>query len=139
MDKKGIRQWNDFDYLSVYPADYYREMQEKSCLYVLADVAAGKIVGAAVLLSEDERWVGSEEEAAYYVHNLVADTSAPGAGRALLAAAETLGQAHGKRHMRLDCAADSAFLNGYYEGLGYYAVGSCQDGPYAGVKRQKEL
>ncbi len=139
MDEKGIRQWNAVDYLSVYPADYYRKMREKRCLYVLADTAAGKIVGAAVLLSEDERWAGSEEEVSYYMHNLVADTSAPGAGRALLAAAEALGRARGKRYMRLDCAADSAFLNGYYEALGYYAVGKCQDGPYVGVKRQKAL
>ena len=58
---------------------------------------------------------------------------------ALLAAAEALGQAHGKRYMRLDCAVDSAFLNGYYESLGYRVAGQCEDGPYVGVKRQKEL
>lgn len=139
MNEKGIRQWNAVDYLSVYPASYYREMRERRCLYVLADAAVGKIAGAAVLLSEDERWAGSEEEASYYVHNLVADTSAPGAGRTLLAAAEALGRACGKRYMRLDCAADNAFLNGYYEALGYHAVGRCQDGPYVGVKRQKAL
>ena len=107
MDEKGIRQWNDTDYLNAYPAD--------------------------------ERWAESEDEPAFYVHNLVTDSSAPGAGRALLAAAEALGQAHGKRYMRLDCAVDSAFLNGYYEAMGYRAVGQCEDGPYVGVKRQKEL
>ncbi|MDO4829558.1 MAG: hypothetical protein Q4B19_09290, partial [Clostridia bacterium] len=32
MDEKGIRQWNDTDYLNAYPADYYREMREKDCL-----------------------------------------------------------------------------------------------------------
>ena len=125
MDEKGIRQWNDTDYLNAYPADYYREMRAKDCLYVLTDVATGKITGAAVLLSEDERWAECENEPAFYVHNL--------------AAAEALGQAHGKRYMRLDCAVDSAFLNGYYESLGYRAAGQCEDGPYVGVKRQKEL
>lgn len=139
MGEKGIRQWNDTDYLNAYPADYYREMRAKDCLYVLTDVATGKITGAAVLLSEDERWAECENEPAFYVHNLVTDSSAPGAGRALLAAAEALGQAHGKRYMRLDCAVDSAFLNGYYESLGYRAAGQCEDGPYVGVKRQKEL
>ena len=128
MDEKGIRQWNDTDYLNAYPADYYREMRAKDCLYVLTDV-----------LSEDERWAECENEPAFYVHNLVTDSSASGAGRALLAAAEALGQAHGKRYMRLDCAVDSAFLNGYYESLGYRAAGQCEDGPYVGVKRQKEL
>ncbi len=139
MDEKGIRQWNDSDYLNIYPADYYRKMREKDCLYVLTDAATGKIAGAGVLLAEDERWAESEDEPAFYVHNLATDSSAPGAGRALLAAAEALGQAHGKRYMRLDCAVDSAFLNGYYESLGYRAVGQCEDGPYVGVKRQKEL
>lgn len=139
MDEKGIRQWNDYDYLSVYPADYYREMQEKSRLYVLADAAAGKIASAVVLLPEDERWEEDEEKAAIYVHNLVADTTASGAGRALLTAVEALGRARGKRYMRLDCAADSVFLNDYYEALGYHAIGRCQDGPYVGVKRQKAL
>lgn len=138
MDEKGIRQWNAVDYLSVYPSAYYREMREKRCLYALTD-AAGKIVGAAVLLSKDECWAGSEEEASYYVHNLVTDTSAQGAGRTMLTAAEALRRACGKRYMRLDCAADNAFLNGYYEALGYHAVGRCQDGPYGGVKRQKAL
>ena len=139
MNEVGIHQWNDTDYLNAYPADYYREMRAKDCLYVLTDVATGKITGAAVLLSEDERWTECEDEPAFYVHNLVTDSSAPGAGRALLAAAEALGQAHGKRYMRLDCAVDSAFLNGYYESLGYRAAGQCEDGPYVGVKRQKEL
>lgn len=91
MDEKGIRQWNDTDYLNAYPADYYREMRAKDCLYVLTDVATGKITGAAVLLSEDERWAECENEPAFYVHNLVTDSSASGAGRALLAAAEALG------------------------------------------------
>ena len=139
MNEKGPHQWNDTDYLNTYPADYYREMRAKDCLYVLTDVATGKITGAAVLLSEDERWAECENEPAFYVHNLVTDSSASGAGRALLAAAEALGQAHGKRYMRLDCAVDSAFLNGYYESLGYRVAGQCEDGPYVGVKRQKEL
>ena len=139
MNRQSIHQWNDTDYLNAYPADYYREMRAKDCLYVLTDVATGKIAGAAVLLSEDERWTECEDEPAFYVHNLVTDSSASGAGRALLAAAEALGQAHGKRYMRLDCAVDSAFLNGYYESLGYRAAGQCEDGPYVGVKRQKEL
>lgn len=139
MDEKGIHQWNDADYLHIYPADYYREMREKGCLYVLTDAVTGKITGAAVLLSEDERWAETEEAPAFYVHNLVTDSAVPGAGRALLAAAEALGRTRGKRYMRLDCAVDSAFLNGYYESLGYRAAGQCEDGPYVGVKRQKEL
>ena len=81
MDEKGIRQWNDTDYLNAYPADYYREMRAKDCLYVLTDVATGKITGAAVLLSEDERWAECENEPALYVHNLVTDSSASGAAR----------------------------------------------------------
>ena len=32
--------------------------------------------------------------------------------------------------VRLDCAVDNAFLNNYYDLLGYKMVGTCQDGTY---------
>lgn len=35
MDEKGLKQWNATDYLEVYPAAYYRKLEENGNLFVL--------------------------------------------------------------------------------------------------------
>lgn len=138
MDEAGIRQWNVSDYLTAYPISYYEQQRAAGNLYALHDGA--KIVGAAVLLRSDERWADRAADKAYYVHNLVTDTQAKGAGRALLALAEDMARANGVRFMRLDCAADNRALNDYYASMGYELAGTCEDGPYyRGNRREKEL
>ena len=132
MNEQNIHQWNDTDYLNAYPKSYYIQQQELGNLYVLADNTDGAVTGAVVLLQSDDRWLDRAGSPAYYVHNLVTDSSVKGTGRALLAQAERLAAEHGKRFMRLDCAADNAFLNGYYEKMGYLPAGTCEDGPYKG-------
>ena len=72
MDEKGIHQWNTTGYLKAYPVDYYIEQQTLGNLYVLAD--NNVIVGAVVLLQEDDRWSDKKDLSAFYVHNLVTDT-----------------------------------------------------------------
>lgn len=139
MNQRDIHQWNDTDYLNEYPKTYYQRQRELGNLYVLADNADGAVAGAVVLLQSDDRWLDRAGSPAYYVHNLVTDPAARGAGRELLAQAEKLAVGHGKRFMRLDCAEDNAFLNRYYEGMGYLPAGTCEDGPYKGNRREKTL
>ena len=111
MNQRDIHQWNDTDYLNEYPKTYYQQQRELGNLYVLTDNTDGAVAGAVVLLQSDDRWLDRAGSPAYYVHNLVTDPAARGAGRELLAQAEKLAVGHGKRFMRLDCAEDNAFLN----------------------------
>lgn len=44
------------------------------------------------------------------------------------------------RFMRLDCAVGSAFLNAYYQSMGYQAAGAFREGDYyEGIRREKAL
>lgn len=137
MDQQGIRQWNATGYLTEYPKSYYRKQQVLGNLYVLAGPSG--IEGAVVLLSEDGRWPDRAASPAFYVHNLVANIEARGAGKHLLSEIEKTAVLHEKQFVRLDCAADNLFLNGYYESLGYAPAGKCRDGSYLGIRREKRL
>ena len=139
MDDVGIRQWNVTGYLTAYPLAYYQKEQEEGALYVLREKKTGRPVGAVVLLSSDAGWEDSDTVPAFYLHRLVTDPAVCGAGKILVAEAEWLAKAAGKARVRLDCAADSVFLNRYYESLGYLPVGRCTDGPYIGIRREKIL
>ena len=138
MVRTGLRQWNVTDYLAVYPPAYFQAQANAHRLYVLED-APGVPVGAVVLLTDDPRWDALPAASARYVHNLVTDPSVKGAGRVLLAETERLARAGGAAVQRLDCAADNAVLNAYYESLGYLPVGRCEDGLYTGILREKSL
>ena len=137
MDEKGIQQWNVTSYLDAYPLEYYIRQQSLGNLYVFAE--NNIIMGAVVLLQEDERWKENAKLPAFYVHNLVTDIRAKNAGRNILSKAEAIARQEGKLFVRLDCAADNAFLNGFYNSLGYEVVGTCQDGAYIGNLREKAL
>ena len=45
----------------------------------------------------------------------------------------------GKQYLRLDSARNNPSLERYYTNLGFVAVGSCQEGEYQGILRQKEI
>ena len=139
MDAQGICQWNKTNYLGRYPLAYYAKHQRMGRLYVLQEAVSGAIAGAMVLLERDPRWPDEDQGSAYYVHNLVTALAAPGAGRQLLREAEHIAQTHGKALVRLDCAVDNAPLNRYYEAQGYVPAGTCVDGPYAGILREKRV
>lgn len=136
MNEEGIRQWNVTDYLNVYPKSYYQEQQTLGNLYVLVHHT---VAGAVVLFQEDARWPEKEASSAVYVHNLVTDPAERGAGKLLLTEVEKMALAHGRRYVRLDCAVDNTFLNNYYAALGYELAGECQEGAYAGNRREKKL
>ena len=138
MDTMGIEQWNTTGYLDAYPLNYYEEQQAQGNLYVLRaknDVLAG----AVVLLHHDERWKDRVEVSAFYIHNLVSDETMHGAGSILIQEVEKMAKQCGKEYLRLDCAVDNVFLNGYYEERGFLLAGSCTDGMYVGNRREKQL
>lgn len=136
MDEAGIRQWNVTNYLDAYPLEYYEEQQASKSLYVLAKP---DVIGAVVILEADERWPDKAKDAAYYVHNLATDPKVKGAGREIMKEIEKLAASKRKRYVRLDCAADNTFLNSYYSALGYQFAGICEEGPYKGNRREKEI
>lgn len=114
-------------------------MQKRTLLYALADEQSGAICGAAVLLAQDERWDGSLQKRAWYVHNLVTAVGASGAGKAILREAEKLAKVRGMEAIRLDCIEGNEPLNAWYEAQGYFLRGTCTDGPYHGLLREKLL
>ncbi len=135
MDTVGIRQWNVTNYTDAYPQRYYSQKIREGQLYVLTE--KGKVIGAVVLLESDARW--KDAVPAYYVHNLVTDVTAKGAGGILLGYVEAMAARDGKTCVRLDCAVDNEKLNQYYEKKGYRKVGVCSDGLYRGNKREKVI
>ncbi len=137
MDRKGICQWNTTGYLETYPVDYYVKQQILGNLYVL--IEGNAIIGAVVLLQEDDRWSDKKALPAFYVHNLVTDFRVSGAGEKILMESEKLAINKGKYYVRLDCAVNNVFLNNYYDSLGYKIAGICQDGAYIGNRREKFL
>ena len=112
----------------VYPLDYYADMQRRGLLFVL-EGENGALLGAVVLLPEDERWDGQPSRRAWYVHNLVTAIGASGAGKAILREARKLASSRSMESMRLDCADDNMRLNAWYESQGYFPCGTCIDGP----------
>ena len=122
----------------MYPLDYYADMQRRGLLFVL-EGENGALLGAVVLLPEDERWDGQPSRRAWNVHNLVTAIGASGAGKAILREARKLASSRSMESMRLDCADDNMRLNAWYESQGYFPCGTCIDGPYNGILREKLL
>lgn len=139
MDAAGIHQWNDTKYLERFPLGYYEDMQKRKLLYALADEQSGAICGAAVLLAQDERWDGSLQKRAWYVHNFVTAVGASGAGKAILREARKLASSRSMERMRLDCADGNARLNAWYDSQGDVPCGTCTDGPCHGILRENLL
>ena len=61
------------------------------------------------------------------------------AGKAILRAAQKLAKVRGMEAMRLDCIEGNEPLNAWYEAQGYFLHGTCTDGPYHGLLREKLL
>ena len=137
MDREGIRSWNASNYLEIYPRDYYEDRAREGRLFALARERDGKIACAGVLLEEDGRW--PDGRPAVYVHHLVSDINCRGTGALFLDRAEDYARRRGLDRLRLDCYADNRGINGYYEALGYLPAGTCADGPYHGILREKRI
>lgn len=137
MDRRGIRQWNACGYDRLYPLSYYQAQQEQGTLYVLEETDTGEIVSAAVLLERDGRW--RDGAPALYLHNFVSHWERPGSGGRFLEGAEALAAARGKRYLRLDSAEGNEALSAYYAARGFVPAGTCSQGGYRGVLRQKPV
>ena len=140
MDEVGIRQWNVTDYAGCYPLAHYEAARQRGDLFVMTD-EEGAILACAVLRQDDERWPQAMQEAhpAFYLHHLATRVGAKGAGRMFLQLAEEHAMNQGKTRFRLDSADDNAFLADYYTKQGYVPVGTCVDGLYSGILREKVL
>ena len=54
MDEKGMKQWNQGDYLSFYSSDYFlKHLQKQEILGMKED---GQIIGIVGFFHDDERW-----------------------------------------------------------------------------------
>jgi len=140
MDLVGIRQWNVTDYAGCYPLSHYEAARRRGDLFVMTD-EADAIVACAVLRQEDERWPQAMQaaEPAFYLHHFATRVGATGVGRIFLRLAEEYALRQGKTRFRLDSADDNAFLADYYTCQGYVPVGTCVDGLYSGILREKML
>ena len=136
MDAQGIRHWNIWDYDKYYPLSYYESRAREGALWGLTD-PAGTLASFAVLLEQDENW--PDDAPALYVHTLVSAVEAKGAGRALLQEAEGMARRMGKTWLRLDSARENGPLTRLYRDFGFHDAGTCTEGPYRGILRQKRL
>lgn len=91
----------------------------------------GRLAGMFVLRWSDEKVWGPDDADAGYLHRLAThpDFAGQGIGATLIAAAEDLIAARGRRWLRLDCDRDNRGLRGYYESLGFSYRGDVTDVP----------
>ena len=137
MDDVGLKQWNYTGYWDRYPREYYRKNIEQGRAIVLAE--GERLLAVGVIYEEDVRWVNSGDLPAYYLHHFATDVDEPGIGAVYLEQLEDYSRRMGKCRLRLDCAVDNPRLNRYYEEKGYTICGSCKDGLYEGITREKKL
>ena len=135
MDEKGIQQWNAAKYDTIYPLSYYEEKRLNGEVFVLVSKDTKELISAAVLKEQDDRW--NDSEPALYLHNFVTRVEAPGAGSIFLRFAEEYALKKGKKYLRLDSAADNPSLARYYTSQGFVPAGTCTEGGYNGILRQK--
>ena len=137
MDRQGIKSWNTTHYIERYPLTYFEEKQRAHELFAVTDRSTDRVLCAGVLKQEDERWC--DDSPAIYVHNLVSDMNAKGAGAAFLRFSEDYARSLGKTYLRLDSIEGNPSITKYYERLGFLAVGKCEVGDYRGILREKRL
>ena len=137
MDEKGLYQWNKTGYLDCYPAEYFRHLVQAGILFTARNAAG--LAGVMALLDRDSRWPNGDDGRALYVHHLATDPDRPGLGREMLAWAEDYARKQGKIFLRLDSQQANHALSRYYDSLGYSPVGTCVDGSYEGILREKAL
>jgi ribosomal protein S18 acetylase RimI-like enzyme len=138
MDNNNIVQWNKTGYLDSYPRSYFEEKVLSDQLYVLKEEKTTRVLGAVVLLEQDNRW-GADGLNSYYVHNLVSDPDVAGMGEKIMHFCEMTAIADGKDKIRLDCQASNKKLIEYYQRLGFKYAGTVKEGSYCGNKLEKKL
>ena len=141
MNDVGLHQWNETDYFGRYPREYW----ERNIGSFLIGEVHGRVVVAIALYSEDVRWTrdghytGTHSGTAYYLHHLVTDPEAKGAGVEMMKYVEQYASAQHIQLLRLDSAVGNKSLETYYTALGYSECGVCHDRLYHGVLREKRI
>jgi RimJ/RimL family protein N-acetyltransferase len=138
MNNNNIIQWNKTGYLDSYPKSYFEEKALTDQLYVMKEKNTMRILGAVVLLEQDNRW-GPDGLNSYYIHNLVSDPEVAGTGEKIIHFCEMKAINNGKDKIRLDCQASNKKLNEYYQRLGFKYAGTVKEGSYLGNKLEKKL
>lgn len=137
FEQKGIQQWKKGDYEIIYPLNYYENESEKGHLYGLMDQETNQLVCGAVLLEADVRW--KDQANAYYIHNLASTPYQKGTGKLFFSYLEDFARKKGKEYLRLDSLRGNATLEDYYSMLGFVEKGTCIDGNYHGILRERKL
>lgn len=122
-----IKGWNIDDYPDTYNIDYFKKEMQTNKLYVLK--IDNKICGAMLLKELDCKY-WSDNASAYYIHHLTTSINQKGIGKVLINYAIECCKKAGKEFLRLDCYQDSAFLNEYYQKIGFIKVGNGIKGSY---------
>lgn len=136
MESRGMKQWNDEEYLDFYSEEYFRAQARAGLFFLIKE---GKAAGVTALLEEDDRWEDGSREY-FYVHHLASRTGIPGAGSAFLELIEDYARKQGKRGIRLDCQLGNEPLNRFYERNGYVTVGEpFTAGGYTGIRKVLEF
>ena len=138
MNDVGIQQWNVTKYDEVYPLSYYEQARLRHEVFVLVNTDTKKIVSAGVLLKEDERWC-SVTTSALYLHNFVTNINEKGVGTIFIQYVQEYAKQQGVQYFRLDSAVGNIPLEKYYSALGFVEVGTCVDGMYEGILREKKV
>lgn len=133
MDEKGINQWNKTDYVGRYPKEYFEENID----YFYIAKKDNKIVGEYALYEEDVRWPNKRN--GYYIHHLATDLNEKGLGKIMILYAEELAKINDKEVVRFDSQIGNDSLSKYYDDLGYFVCGTCNDLLYNGLLREKEI
>lgn len=135
MDEQGIQQWNVTNYDQVFPLSYYQQMQQDGHLFVLTN-QHNHIICGVVLKETDENW--DNQDPALYISRFVSQLHVH-AGSICLKYIEDYAKKLGKHYLRLDSADDNIKLAKYYKSHGFEAMGTCQEGSYHGILRQKKI
>lgn len=136
FEKKGGSQWKKGEYDVIYRLSYYENQSEERHLYGLID-ETNQLVCGAVLLEEDARW--KDQTNAYYIHNLASTPYQKGTGKLFFSYLESFAKEKGKEYLRLDSLRGNETLEDYYSMLGFVEKGTCVEGNYHGILRERKL
>lgn len=134
MDAVGLEQWNKTDYMTCYPRSYF---EKNIGFFHVAQGENGALRAVMAAYTEDPRWPVHKK--AYYIHHLATLPGETRLGKQMIAYAERIARRDGMPAVRLDSAVDNARLTEYYESMGYAPVGTCVDGMYEGILREKPV
>ena len=138
MESRGMKQWNDEEYLDFYSEEYFRAQARAGHLFFL--IKEGKAAGVTALLEEDDRWEDGSREYFLCSSSGFQNRNSRSWFCAFLELIEDYARKQGKRGIRLDCQLGNEPLNRFYERNGYVTVGEpFTAGGYTGIRKVLEF